>query len=453
MSIATAIQNAQAKVAAAYSKCNDKGATMPTAANQNLSHLADTIDSIPTGGGASIEEKDVNFIDYDGTVVYTYTAAEFANLSALPANPSHDGLTAQGWNWTLSDAKTYVAKYGMLEIGQNYITTDGKTRIYISITEWEKPIKFYYTQSTTNLVTVDWGDGSSTQKSSSTSASLTHTYANAGDYVITMYASSGSYSLSRSSCTMFDNQSSQYANYYLITKGILIGSNVVKIGGGLLGAKVCGFFSIPTSVTTIDTSAFRNMTDGSAGIVIPSGCTAIGQYAFTSFSGRVSLPKSVASIAQQAFYNATFIPRLSLPENVTYGATPMQSAKIQRLVIGEGVTDLTSYFANVDLCREIVVPEGVTTISGDYVLGGSNISKATIASTVTDMAGYSVVNSTIVELIMLPTTPPAYGYSTIPSTSSLLSQFKMYVPHGCLSAYQSATGWSAYASKMVEMPA
>ena len=52
-----------------------------------------------------IEEKDVIFIDYDGTIVYSYTAEEFANLIALPDNPTHEGLVSQGWNWTLSDAK------------------------------------------------------------------------------------------------------------------------------------------------------------------------------------------------------------------------------------------------------------------------------------------------------------------------------------------------------------
>ena len=51
MSIASAITAAQNKVAAAYSACNDKGATMPAVGNQNLSNLANTIASITTGGG------------------------------------------------------------------------------------------------------------------------------------------------------------------------------------------------------------------------------------------------------------------------------------------------------------------------------------------------------------------------------------------------------------------
>ena len=52
----------------------------------------------------------------------------------MPANPTHTGLTSQGWNWTLANAKTYVSTYGSLNIGQMYVTDDGKTRLYLTIT-------------------------------------------------------------------------------------------------------------------------------------------------------------------------------------------------------------------------------------------------------------------------------------------------------------------------------
>ena len=57
MSIATAITNAQNKVAAAYSKCNEKGATMP--ATQDLSHLANCINSIQTGSSMNLQTLSV----------------------------------------------------------------------------------------------------------------------------------------------------------------------------------------------------------------------------------------------------------------------------------------------------------------------------------------------------------------------------------------------------------
>ncbi|MDV3426895.1 MAG: hypothetical protein LIR50_06845 [Bacillota bacterium] len=48
--------------------------------------LPDVVVEVPVGGA--------KFIDYDGTVLHTYTIEEFAELSALPANPSHTGLVA-----------------------------------------------------------------------------------------------------------------------------------------------------------------------------------------------------------------------------------------------------------------------------------------------------------------------------------------------------------------------
>lgn len=53
MSIASAIENAQTKIAAAYTACNNKGASMPSSENRDLAHLASTIASIATGGGSS----------------------------------------------------------------------------------------------------------------------------------------------------------------------------------------------------------------------------------------------------------------------------------------------------------------------------------------------------------------------------------------------------------------
>lgn len=68
-------------------------------------YTAMTADGVMTTGTASggggitePEEKDVDFIDYDGTLLYSYSADEFLEMTELPPNPSHDGLVAQGWN-------------------------------------------------------------------------------------------------------------------------------------------------------------------------------------------------------------------------------------------------------------------------------------------------------------------------------------------------------------------
>ena len=59
-------------------------------------------------------EKTIRFIDYDGEILHEYSKDEFLALSSMPSNPTHSGLVAQGWNWSLSDAKAYVKKWGYL---------------------------------------------------------------------------------------------------------------------------------------------------------------------------------------------------------------------------------------------------------------------------------------------------------------------------------------------------
>ena len=141
------------------------------------------IASIETGGGAAVASavvapKEVNFRDYDGVVLHAYTAEQFLKLSALPELPTAKGLICEGWNWTLESAKTYVEKYGLLEIGANYITDDGKTRLYITISaDGRMDVPLYFYQSVANGVTINWGDGSAEETIGATDkVRITHTY-------------------------------------------------------------------------------------------------------------------------------------------------------------------------------------------------------------------------------------------------------------------------------------
>ena len=106
----------------------------------------------------------------------------------MPANPIHEGLTAQGWNYSLADAKEYVEKYGRLDVGQMYITDDGKTRIYISLKDGR--LKPLLGLGISGSVVVDWGDGSATDTMTGSDTATTvyqeHTYSAEGEYVISL---------------------------------------------------------------------------------------------------------------------------------------------------------------------------------------------------------------------------------------------------------------------------
>ena len=137
------------------------------------------VEGIFTGGGgtaSSAKWSDVTFIDYDGSVLHSYSLAEAQALTELPALPSHDGLVCQGWNWTLEAIK---ALNRPVTVGAMYITDDGATRLHIRIaTTGRMTVPLYISQTVANGVSIDWGDGSAPETlADSGDFKTSHTYA------------------------------------------------------------------------------------------------------------------------------------------------------------------------------------------------------------------------------------------------------------------------------------
>ena len=136
--------------------------------------------------------KEVNYYDFDGTLLYAYTATEFSALTEHPAEPTHSGLTSLGWNWDLSNAKTFVNKYGTLDLGMNYETDDNACRFYITLDSAHLTQTFGVDRNGASGLTYDWGDGTTpTSVTGSGFQGISHTYAQAGSYVISVTFTSG----------------------------------------------------------------------------------------------------------------------------------------------------------------------------------------------------------------------------------------------------------------------
>ena len=168
------------------------------------------------------ETLPVRFLDYDGTVVYGYTKEQFLALDNFPANPTHEGLTSQGWNWTLNNAQDYVSTFGALDIGQLYIRDDGKTRLYVYLDSWSCLTQnglLYRCLEEGTTIEVDWGDGSDIQVFSGDPSewNVYHDYnVSTGNYVVTVNVTSGCLTISG-----FGN-----ADIYNLIYKMHIGSNV-----------------------------------------------------------------------------------------------------------------------------------------------------------------------------------------------------------------------------------
>lgn len=361
-------------------------------------------DPNPTADGT----KDVIFIDYDGTVRYSYSTAEFLALTALPANPTHTdmGLTAEGWNWTLAGAQAYVTKYKRLEIGQTYTTTSGATEIDIVLQKGRlSPTVGIGLNGT---VSIDWGDSTTPDTVTGTNKNTVlytlHTYSAPGSYTIKISRTSGTYYImgdntKGSWLICKDSSATEVQNYPYrdAVKAVRFGSNCEINGNYNLKYMGIKYATIPRSMAVTGSghaAAFFKGCMGVNTVVYPYGWTT----GFNIFSDEtqvfsVSLPEtSTATDFGYAFRSNSRLSRLSIPDSATkFGIATVSNCN--------GLTIL-------------YIPQGVTQILSQFYLNG------------------------LKELHFTSATPP-----TLDAAYSLPTDCTIYVPTGKLTAYTTADNY------------
>ena len=427
--------------------------------SKGLINTPTDIATIPSGGGGGSAQGTVRFLDYDGTLVTSYTPEEFAALEALPDNPTHEGLTAQGWNWSLSDAKEYVASYNELNIGQMYITSDGKTRLYITLPEGRtSPILQLYLNGYSEL-DIDWGDGSAYSTFTSTSEgykSERHEYSTSGDYVIAITVVNGGFVLQSSSTSVSsilwngnDSTSSPDKAYNNAIKKVEIGNGLASIGSYAFTycyslssvtipdtvTKIGNYtfyncyslssITIPDTVTSIASSAFYSCYSLSS-ITIPDGVTSIGNSAFTycySLSS-ITIPDGVTSISDSAFNYCYSLTSITIPDSVTSIASSafQYCNSLSSITIPDSVTSIGSYaFNNCSSLSSITIPDGVTSIGSNTFQSCSSLSSITIPDSVTSIGGGAFQNCQSLSSVTIPDRVTKIGNYTFYNCYSLSS--------------------------------
>ena len=378
-----------------------KGVTVP--AGTKLDGMPALISQISGGGGSPtpVSSKDVNFYDYEGTRVASYTIAEAQALTALPTQPTHSGLTGQGWNYTLAQVN---ATDRPMDVGAMYITDDGKTRLYIRLDK-RLAVPLYFSQTVANGVTIDWGDGNSETMAGTGNKTITHTYAVGGEYIISLDPASGTLGLGNSS------------------------NSTTVIGGSTNYRYILYKAEVGQRVTSIGNQAFYNC------------------YALSS----ISIPSSVTSIGNNAFYYCYALSSVTIPNSVTSieGYAFQNCYALSSIVIPSSVTSIGTYAFNACYTlSSVTIPSGVTSI-GDYAFRNCpSLSSISIPSSVTSIAdGAFALCSFMKEYHFKRTTPPTLGGTAV--FSSIPSDCIIYVPAASLAAYKSATNWSTHAAKMV----
>jgi hypothetical protein len=431
-------------------------------------------------GGGSVKEMDVNFYDYDGTLLYSYTVEEAQLLKELPPLPTQPGLICQGWNWTLDDIKAHNRA---VDVGATYITDDGKTRLYIKISaEGRMDVPLYFSQTVANGVTIDWGDGSVAETLDGTgNKNTTHTYASIGEYVITLDPVDGcTLGLGHNSLghTVFSNAQQIAAKVYCnMLQKVEIGKSVTNIGSyAFQECRSLVTISIPNSVTNIHGYAFQHCYSLTS-IVIPNSVTNIGSYAFTHCYSLTSIviPNGVTSIGDSTFQTCCSLASITIPNGVTtIGSYAFNNCySLANIVIPNGVTSIGDYaFYYCHALASITIPNGVTTIGSHAFRCCCSLASITIPNGVTTIGSHAFNNCNSLASIVIPnsvTNIESYAFQNCPGMkfydfsqhtsvptlantnafSNIPSDCEIRVPMALVDEWKAATNWSTYADKIV----
>ena len=395
-----------------------------------------TIDA-PSPGPVSSVAKQVNFIDYDGTILYSYTRAEFNDLSELPANPSHEGLTSQGWNWTMAQitAQLTAVPGGDIWVGQMYITESGDTEIDVTFDD-PNYLSPYLCITINGTVTIDWGDESTLDTMTGTSLTTKeykqHVYASIGNYTIKISVSSGQfafYNNSNSYPSVLSASSNAYRQYNRTyaqcIRAVRIGENA-QIGVYAFNKlSQCKYLTIPSEVTSIGSYTF-NECYSLTSLTIPSEVTSIGSYAFTQCYSLTLLAISsrITSIASGAFNQCYSLISLTITNGITsiesYVFSTCQS--LTSLVIPSTVTSIGGYaFQNCYSLTSLTIPSSVTSI-GSYAFSACySLTSLTISGNITIIDTYTFTNCRSLISITIPNGITSIGNNAFNNCYSLTS--------------------------------
>lgn len=406
-----------------------------TAHDASGRQITGTLDTTPP------KESDINFWDYDGTLLYSWTFAELAKKTELPPLPSHDGLICQGWNWTLQDIKDAGRE---LDIGALYITDDGKTRLYVDVdTETWDDFVLNYWQSNINTTTVDWGDGTTPEtKNASSWIEHRHVYAASGSYVITMSVKEGK--------TMWLGRDGRM----LIANGEADSGRCAMLRRVEVGAR---------AVRT-DPQCFRNCV-GLESITLPQTTKVYTERAFEKCTNlRVLIAADMDEI-RQTFYRCVNLRAIATPK----GTTQRDGSAIANTAIRQINFDITTaYFAEAlkrvhikavngqvgdfSACRslvEVTIPADATTFVAAAFSGDNALRRVTCLGDIVSIPAQVFQRCYPLRFVDLTHCTAVPTLANVNAFDQTHAQLEIRVPASLADTWKAATNWSSLADHIV----
>lgn len=414
-----------------------------------------------------LEEKDLNFYDFDGTLVASYGADEIAGLTELPEPPDHSAdevpLTFEEWNWTLEEIKEYHTDMpeNKIDVGATYHPTDGNTHAIFVLENDNDPSGVQVSLS--DSWTIDWGDG--TVETGTGYKTKQHVYTRKGRYHCKITGGSVSPGFTGSDSdapyagkitelyvsAIYSRIFSASMDYARCLEKVTLPNSIDTIDAySFRETYRLGFCVIPRRVTSLPSSVFGY--SGVSLVAFPATLTSIRTYAFQYARSlrRATLPAHLSSIGEHCFWYCSSLKEVYLGNEVaTIGLNAFDETNIKDLALPESAVNLGNYMLRaVRALRRLRLPTTLSAIGTGFVSGCYSLQKIEIPASVENI-GASAFSTTysLAIITVLATTPPTLGSNAFYSDIQ-----KIYVPAESVEAYKSATNWANYAEKIEAIP-
>lgn len=163
--------------------------------------------------------------------------------------------------------------------------------------------------------------------------------------------------------------------------------------------------------------------------IFPTGMTSVKRYVFRNYIPltTVSLSSTITEIQTRAFSGCSGLTTINT-ENVT--------------TFGEYSLAYCSLLTSVDLSSAVSI--------GNYTFREcTSLTSVTVPNSVTKIGNYAFYGCrSLTSITINAVAPPTLGTDVFQNTNNC----PIYVPAGSVSAYQSASGWSTYASRIQAIP-
>ena len=406
-----------------------------TAHDASGAKITGTLDTTPP------KESDINFWDYEGTLLYAWTFAELATKTELPPLPSHDGLVCQGWNWTLQDIKEAGRE---LDIGALYITDDGKTRLYVDVdTETWDDFVLNYWQSTRNATTVDWGDGTTPEtKNADSYVEHRHVYASSGSYVITMSVKEGTtMSLGREGKRLIANGETDSGRCAMLRR-VEVGARAVRTWPECFrNCSMLESISLPQTTKIYASRSFEMCTQ--LRVLIAADMEEIRQ----TFYSCVNL-RAIASTKGQTQGNNYAITSTAV-RRVNFDMTAANQAQALERVHIKAVNGQVGDFS---LCRallEVTTPADATTFVAAAFNGDNALRRVTCLGDIASIPAQVFQRCYPLRFVDLTHCTAVPTLANVNAFDQTHAQLEIRVPASLADAWKAATNWSSLADHIV----